>query len=312
MLSMVHPAFRPNASHIAASALPAPLNVRKKCEPAASQPGGHKAMSSVWTDCTAYTLGEADSSSIPPVPRIPSEYRLNKRSSDSDRQGSSPRVGRASSGYSRQTSTTSFPRYEDPFMSRAESVSSSSSSTKAKRKSESKNPVPDWPAPPHGHPPDSLRHQGPFLPQSDIGSAMSEQRHAFLVERFQPKEEALQERNSMTTNHSQYYTHPNASGTQPQEGSPGIQRASSSIYSRTSVASFAKSEKETGRDGSGATSQSMAAAKGAARAQQGVESVRDDTPRNTRPPWLEHPPPPSSTAHASSAITQFGNFQGRM
>ncbi|KAI0527998.1 hypothetical protein F5B22DRAFT_640973 [Xylaria bambusicola] len=296
ILSMVHPAFRPNASHIAASALPSPLDVRKKCEPSSPQIGGYKAASSVWTDCTTYTQDEANNSSIPPVPRIPSEYRTDKRSLDSAGQGSSPRVPRPSSGYSRQTSTTSFPRYKDPFITRAESVSSSSSSTKGKRKNERENPAPNWPAPPHGHPPDSPRRQGPFLPQSDVGSAMSEQRHAFLMDRFRPKEEPLQERNSTSTNHSD----PRAStATKSPERPPGMQRASSSVYSRSSISGFAGSEKGTVRDGSAVTSRS------AATAQAQRNDVGGDAPRSNKTPGPRYPPPPS-------AVTELGNFRGKM
>ncbi|KAI1422027.1 hypothetical protein F5Y12DRAFT_656374 [Xylaria sp. FL1777] len=210
MLSMVHPAFRPSASHIAVSALPTPLHFKKDREPRANQTRGRRnSAPSVWTDCTAYTADPnstgPDTADIPPVPRIPSEYRQNGRPSpDGD---------------------------ITPETTRDSITSPSSSNTN------SRDPPPNWPAPPRGHPPVTLenpRYQRLFIPNSDAGSTLSEQRNAFLMERFRPRGEDLQERDSLRTRPGTSTPAPS----QTRRRTRPVSRASSSVYSRSSVASI--------------------------------------------------------------------------
>ncbi|KAI1158920.1 hypothetical protein F5B18DRAFT_61413 [Nemania serpens] len=80
VLSMVHPAFRPDGSHIAASALPDPLHPQKDDNPrVAASDARSTTAASVWTDCSVYTMdpdsSRPDARDVPPVPEIPSAYR---------------------------------------------------------------------------------------------------------------------------------------------------------------------------------------------------------------------------------------------
>ncbi|KAI0903653.1 hypothetical protein F4823DRAFT_261215 [Ustulina deusta] len=319
ILSMVHPAFRPGSSHIAVSALPPSLHIRKDREPRANQPQGRRDTApSVWTDCTAYTADpssiQPDTTNVPPVPRIPSEYRCNERSSpggDRTPQVASHappnRTEESSIAQSRQPSTTGFPKYEDPFMNREtprESITRPSSKTK------SKNPRPNWPAPPHGrHPPSALdnpRHQKLFLPESDVGSTFSEQRHAFLTERFKPREEDSQERNSLLTHLGTLTSTPTPDLPTPRP----VSRTSSSVYSRgsgTSGSSAAPSHDSS--HGSIASSELEGEWRASRRPSSEIDLVRpDDSASNSR--WARHhDPPPSVNA---SSVTQLNAFQGKM
>ena len=326
LYSMVHPAFRPAATHVAASAVPEPLDLRKgkDKDKAPIPPTAARMAPSEWTDCTVYSADlmagdarDARESSVPPVPRIPSAYRecRPERHSRHGDGASTSTPQTVVSGYSRQTSTTGFPPYEDPFVNResracAESISSSSTAN-AKRKSGGSysgenQTLPNWPAPPYGRVPDSPRFGGReelFLPKSDAGSAMSEQRHKFLVERFKPKEEPVKERDSMGSNTSTARSRSRTRSRHDKtaarsQGERRASRASSSVYSRTSVSSISTSKTETRRNGPGYVSGS------------GVTASTSPAERTSKPPWTRHPNAPPAT-HASS-VTQLGNFRGKM
>ncbi|KAI1361569.1 hypothetical protein F5Y08DRAFT_15505 [Xylaria arbuscula] len=306
VVSMVHPAFRPSVAHVAASAVPEPLRLSTDKSPTAppNVPVASRKAPSEWTDCTVQTFAHAGQSNVPPVPRIPSAYRPYKP----ERQPSQVPATVVSGFQSRQTSTTTFPQYEDPFAgnreSRAESTASSTSTAKARRrKSEDDKapppPPPNWPAPPHGR-----GRQGSelFLPQSDVGSTVSEQRHAFLVQRFKPKAEQPPlintERNSSTTTNA---------------GAHRASRASSSVYSRTSVSS-------AGRESSRLTSSNTAATP--ATTTGGEYRGERERERTPKPPWTQtqtqtQQTQPRQTRNSSNApppssVTQFGDFRGRM
>ncbi|TGJ82072.1 hypothetical protein E0Z10_g6687 [Xylaria hypoxylon] len=252
VLSMVHPAFRSNASHVDVSDLPTQLQVEKDSEQRANNPRGRsQTAASAWTNCTVYTVDpssiEPDPRGIPPVPRIPSEYRRNGRSTrDVDR---TPQVASQTSVDGAQArsivsndeqSTIPFPEYEDPFVNRknsGKSIVSSSSKTKGK------NAPLDWPAPPHGKCPpltrDNPRLQKFFRPQSDVGSTFSGRRQAFLSERFRPKEEG---RNSSVTHHPRIATPTPMSSTLPDQTRP-VSYASSSVYSVSSEVPYLDSSR---------------------------------------------------------------------
>ncbi|KAI1114816.1 hypothetical protein F5Y14DRAFT_154127 [Nemania sp. NC0429] len=89
VLSMVHPAFRPDGSRIASSALPVPLDVNNNNRP---QPATAETAGSAWTDCSVYTTGSYPASiqpgaDVPPVPRIPSTYNSKAAHSSSKDKG---------------------------------------------------------------------------------------------------------------------------------------------------------------------------------------------------------------------------------
>ncbi|KAI1500401.1 hypothetical protein F5X99DRAFT_238852 [Biscogniauxia marginata] len=89
-LSMIHPAFQPQTTYGAPSAVPQGLHVKKDRDPskpqvktgtrhADSRPTNQSAM---WTDATVYTVDPSnaaapDPKDVPPIPRVPSRY--NKR-----------------------------------------------------------------------------------------------------------------------------------------------------------------------------------------------------------------------------------------
>ncbi|KAI0798900.1 hypothetical protein GGR55DRAFT_528786 [Xylaria sp. FL0064] len=121
-LYMVHPAFR--SASVAHSAMPTPLRLKKDCEVGQ---GGEE--STVWTDCSVYTIEgpwKADTE-VPPVPKIPSQYRHGERSGHRfshkhhDRSGDpaptnwpAPPTNYNSIGVSEQYLRERFkPRYED-------------------------------------------------------------------------------------------------------------------------------------------------------------------------------------------------------
>ncbi|KAI0543221.1 hypothetical protein GGR58DRAFT_14342 [Xylaria digitata] len=235
VLSMVHPAFRPSASHAAAPATPTPPHSNDP-ETRANNPGGRRqTTASVWTDCTAYTLGpgsaEPNHTNAPPVPRVPSEYRNNRhslRNSDGTPQVASHTP--AGGTYVRPTvederqSTVPFPEYRDPLVNQQtsrRSISSSSSKTKGR-----KTPL-NWPAPPQGRYPPSTRDNPRLRKESDVGSTLSEQRYAFLAERFKPKEE--RRHSLIPETPTQTPASPDISHSRP------VSYASSSVYSVASM-----------------------------------------------------------------------------
>ncbi|OTA60011.1 hypothetical protein K449DRAFT_435685 [Hypoxylon sp. EC38] len=83
VLSMVHPAFRPIDTFSHKSAAPAPLRLKKDRAPTSDRSNNSNARSSAWTDATVYTVDPSIANSgqrgVPPVPRIPSEYRREQR-----------------------------------------------------------------------------------------------------------------------------------------------------------------------------------------------------------------------------------------
>ncbi|KAI1312003.1 hypothetical protein F5Y03DRAFT_409170 [Xylaria venustula] len=340
VVSMVHPAFRPDASHVAASALPAPLNVKKdRGNRAGEGPSGgpRYAAPSVWTDCTAYTIDpssvEPDIANAPPVPRIPSEYRRSRRPSRSGER--TPRATSRAPTYrsetstvrQRQQSTETFPAYEDPFLI-PENDPTASPSSNAEDEDKDKAP-PNWPAPPlKNYPPrvlENKRYQKLFLPASDVGSTLSEQRHTFLMERFKPKDEGD---NSAYTGAQTQTSEP-----RPSKGL-NVSRTgtSNSLYSRSSAASTSSASptvdfsragestlvsRSTRRDGD-KTPTPRDVSGSAPQSDDRESRTSSDTRRHRRSGSssskkrysLRHHPDPSS-ANVSS-ITQLGGFRGKM
>ncbi|KAI0971289.1 hypothetical protein F4678DRAFT_99475 [Xylaria arbuscula] len=339
VVSMVHPAFRPDPSHVAASALPPPLHFKKDRKAPAQHSGGRQFTApSVWTDCTAYTIDqssvELDTTNAPPVPRIPSEHRRSRHSSRSGER--TPRTNSCAPTYrsetstirQRQQSTETFPAYEDPFLNSEEEPISSPSSNP---ENEDKAP-PNWPAPPHKkYPPrvlENKRYQKLFLPTSDAGSALSEQRHAFLKERFKPKDESeYPAQSGSQTFEPRPSKRPNASRT----------RTSSSVYSRSSAVSgsSASSSRDFSRGGSTVESESTRRGGDKTPTQRDVSrsarksvrngressasSEKDERPRYSRRStststssskrYTRHPNPSSANV---SAVTQLNGFRGKM
>ncbi|KAI1464722.1 uncharacterized protein F4812DRAFT_441729 [Daldinia caldariorum] len=84
VLSMAHPAFRPPNEFSHLSAAPSPLNIRRD-RPRKAPPAG--ATDSVWTDVTVYTTDNRainTQSDVPPIPRVPSKYRRDSASRNSN------------------------------------------------------------------------------------------------------------------------------------------------------------------------------------------------------------------------------------
>jgi hypothetical protein len=201
VLSMVHPAFRPNENRIAASALPDPLRVKKDREPHANAPKDNRnRAASEWTNCTVYTVdpstSQPDLRDVPPVPRVPSVYgnyrRLSPGSHNNSRIPSSarpvdiPEV--SSTGQNGEQSIVGFPPYADPFVNNRgrpnEHTSSSSSKTK--------NAPLNWPAPPQGPSPSAPRKKPDpkrfLFPESEVGSRLSEHQRAYIKDRRKMKD----------------------------------------------------------------------------------------------------------------------------
>ncbi|KAI1822708.1 hypothetical protein F4861DRAFT_378545 [Xylaria intraflava] len=183
MISMVHPAFRPDSCDVAPSAVPIPLQVKKDRAQGTGNPDNcPRSPVSVWTDCTAYTVNHSSISPTtghaPPMPRIPSEYRIHRRSSESSLEANPTMENE-------QKSHTCFPPYVDPFMNGTDPNETDSSSKKFK------TVCTDWPAPPHGssHSKRNKIDRKRFLPSdSDLDSKLSYRRQEFLKDRFKVKD----------------------------------------------------------------------------------------------------------------------------
>ncbi|KAI0413217.1 hypothetical protein F5X98DRAFT_296426 [Xylaria grammica] len=318
-LSMVHPAFRPDASQVAASALPTPLHIKKDAEPRAANPRRRgQSTTSAWTDCTVYTVGPSvvdPSANIPPVPRIPSDYRRDGRDGDPSAVSRTPtdRTRGKPTAQDEQESTPPFPEGEGPSVNPENSAESTPSSSKKKSK---KAPL-NWPAPPHGkyYPPSTRDnpHVQKFFPsKTELGSTLSEQRLAFLAERFKPKGEG--EGDSVATRRPGTPT--------PTPAAPNAPHPTSSVYSLSSCApsldSSHGSTPESGPESElrhGNQTPLQRAGPGvvpSSAASSWNEPVRPDDSISNAHRSPRRPQPQQQQPSATSSVTQLNYFQRKM